>query len=1069
MSKSNIIVLDNEENFIDYLNPDLLDLTETFKDGLRSIEVVYDVEEITDADKYFTSGHKIFVTGDGNLTPCLYVLNSKVKRDLYVENKYSFSAEEVLVELNYAPLTSQNEITATNGFTTSKGEVKVDYKALYYWFNNYFNIGIVQDCISSYASKIKFTGTMNLMSLLRYIEEETGNVFVTRYEKDLLTNTIHRYLDFLNQTNENKNWELHFDYDFVEQEPNQVLDENGNLVDGEIIPLTPNVDHDIDPEDLQFRITYNGNIMNTDGGVYDEDDPEQTPLVWEASDLGLTSETDHVVISMKYTTSDLAVKIHEKTFQVSTDPDDCGVTDVSTITNTYADEDYLHSVSLLNGSYFEFYDTSLNKVIFHRRIDSILSTVREDVLNIGQNIANVEYEEDESDTYYAMAPILSLDKDTNKSNSLSYEDMATVVKDWKNLSVNKNTVIPMIIEKVQITGTDDHPCVQRRGTPSDPNARSAEQLLGTYNLSSNYWKMPLVRNDNLESENRTYEYWVATAYWTPPFTKLKNELYVSVDSGDNLNYPNIRGRLDSRDNRAAQNTPKTGTISTSEENPYAIYNAVAMALKDKKDPKFNITVDVANLETNKYNDYNVHDKVYVKLPGFEGLVTARVSSTVKDLHNISENKITLENYSVNTTNVLTPTYIDASNINFKYPNSKKLTVTLKDSTDDTAKLKNKLVTFTLYKLDDNGSSTFTRKVYSKKTNNNGQASITLKYNPGQYEMEIQFGGDAEYSESSITIEISVGGVKKVSTTTNKTTPSSTSKSKTETKTVTQYYDKYGRSPDKKTLMAVGLPSRGSETRKYGYRFMKATFKNHCPACHRDGTLYWGWNYGTYFRGRNEYMGSKEGHFFCDKCDADFSGINGENHVKSGKPKLTRLTKPVKSSRAEAQKLVNGKMEYGTTTKTVTQKKNTSNASRTIIGSPSQALQKIALSIVGDKVGFQALKAICAYMDKNVRYVGYPNFHRKPTVVLKRGGNCCDQTRCFLELCDCAGLSDYYTMYYVHVNDKKGHIYAQLKSKATNNTVYIDCASDHYGCYGYVCRGYSHGSPSSTYPSLPPGF
>ena len=67
-------------------------------------------------------------------------------------------------------------------------------------------------------NRITVNGTMNRLNLLRSIEEQTGNRFVTRYEKDLLDNTIHRYLDFLNPVNVSKNWKLNIEYDFIYEE-----------------------------------------------------------------------------------------------------------------------------------------------------------------------------------------------------------------------------------------------------------------------------------------------------------------------------------------------------------------------------------------------------------------------------------------------------------------------------------------------------------------------------------------------------------------------------------------------------------------------------------------------------------------------------------------------------------------------------------------------------------------------------------------------------------------------------------------------------------------------------------
>jgi hypothetical protein len=206
----NIIVLDYNENFIEFLDPDLLDVTENFEiGGIRSIDVKYYMEDMDDARRLFRVGNKIFISGDKNLSDCLYVINTEVRRDYFHENNVVFTAEDVLVELNYAPLFSQTDLTTKNGFSlsTTAGEinVKVNRNALKFWFGNYFQIGVVQDCLSTEISKITPTGTMTLMELLRYIEEETCNIFIPRYEKDTVTNVIHRYLDWLNPNGNNSN------------------------------------------------------------------------------------------------------------------------------------------------------------------------------------------------------------------------------------------------------------------------------------------------------------------------------------------------------------------------------------------------------------------------------------------------------------------------------------------------------------------------------------------------------------------------------------------------------------------------------------------------------------------------------------------------------------------------------------------------------------------------------------------------------------------------------------------------------------------------------------------------
>ena len=87
----NIIVLDYNENFIEFLDPDLLDVTENFEiGGIRNIDVKYYMEDMDDAKRLFRVGNKIFISGDSNLSDCLYVINTEVRRDYFKENNVVF-------------------------------------------------------------------------------------------------------------------------------------------------------------------------------------------------------------------------------------------------------------------------------------------------------------------------------------------------------------------------------------------------------------------------------------------------------------------------------------------------------------------------------------------------------------------------------------------------------------------------------------------------------------------------------------------------------------------------------------------------------------------------------------------------------------------------------------------------------------------------------------------------------------------------------------------------------------------------------------------------------------------
>jgi len=1063
----NIIVLDPSEKILTFLNPELVDITETFQDGMRSIDVKYNIDELLDAKEWFKLGHKLFIVGDENLTDCLYVLNTEVKQDLFDDNQFSFTAEEVLVELNYAPFFLQTQLS-DKAFTTSiknnETAFKVNFNSLNYLFGKYFNIGVVQDCLSDYVSRVTFNGSMPLMSLLRYIETETGNVFVTRYEKDVNTNTIHRYLDFLNPVSMNKNWSIYTEYDFIAPPDGAyIIDDEGNPVEDDDDPLddgmaqpTQYIITNIDITNLQFRLTHNGQVITTENDI---------PLEWDSSDIGLTSSNTHIAVQIRYQGNNVGIKLHEKSFTYPEAEAPIGGLPKGYIETIDDDPTYIDdNVLLPDGTCFEFYDTSSHKVIYTRTINPILSESRVEVLDLGYNVENIEFSTNESETYTAISPVLKLDGNSN-SNGLSSKNMETILKNWLNLEINKGDIIPMFVERITVTGTEEHKCTQRTDTAKAPG-KSAEQILGTNVLSSNYYARPIKAQDNTEGDNKSYEYFKGTAYWRAPFRKAKNSFHLELESSDSVDYSYIRHRTDMRSSRAIGESPKMGQVETSEENVYNIYNAVAMKLKDKKDPKFNITVDVAKYRDGTFNDYRIHDKVYVKLPDVNGLVTAKVVKTVKSLHDISENKITLDNYSINTKEITTDTYIEADNISFKYPKSKNLKVTLKNTLDEDDKLSNKLITFTLYNVE-NGSSTLTGKVYTKKTDSNGQCTLSCKYDPGDYEMLISFGGDAEYTETSTTALINVTGVKK-----SKKTNTNNNTTGKQYKEVKRYWDKYGVSPDKKYVKAIGRPSAAGEVSKYGYTFYEAEFENYCPKCKRKGTLFWDIFYagnenaswGHVRKTGNYEGGSAEGHVFCEnqRCDGDWS-IFGKEHGYTN-TRLRTHKKPTKCSKSKAYQLLKGKLFYDTKKVRVTTKKVANKTKRQIRGKLSNTIKNKALSIVGDSTGRSALLKICEWMDKNIHYSCYCGFCRSPEKVLSsKHGNCCDQTRLILQLFDAAGLTEFYDLYYVRVS---GHVYGQVRTKKTGNRTYIDPASDSHGCYGYVCQGYTRGSPSSTYPSQP---
>ncbi len=132
----------------------------------------------------------------------------------------------------------------------------------------------------------------------------------------------------------------------------------------------------------------------------------------------------------------------------------------------------------------------------------------------------------------------------------------------------------------------------------------------------------------------------------------------------------------------------------------------------------------------------------------------------------------------------------------------------------------------------------------------------------------------------------------------------------------------GVSADGTQVCAIGLPSASGES-SYGYTWYKSVFQNQCPFCNSN-SLIWAWNWAGgsscgYCPEKGSYeCGSIEGHIFCTSCDADFSCIDGKDHMSPPRATLTRISGPTPSSEAEAQALKSGSSTTtDTTTDTVT--------------------------------------------------------------------------------------------------------------------------------------------------------
>lgn len=1065
-----VVILDSDEKFVQFLDNELLSLTETHEVyGLRTLKLEYNIDSIDEAKSLFKSGNKIWVTGDTSLTDCLYVINSNVEKDLFNENKVTLEAEEILVELNYAQPFLQTEITASNGFTINKQNsqdyVAVNYYFLNYWFGKYFQIGTVQECLTKHASRIAPTGIMSLMELLRFIEEETGNIFRTRYEKDTQTNVIHRYLDFLNPDSSDVNWEVFLEYTIPEIDDGSgtLIDEDGNEISTEELDHEDLDDEIIDPEDI---IVFPENVEPV---YYDPEDltfqllNEDLEVLgsWNGADIGVEVNQGNLIRMAYKINEGLVCQCNGKTFAEISDT----ITDNVEIYTDFVDEDDYPFISigedpnrvevlLENHSIFQV--LANDEIISQQTVNPLIGDVHEEVLDLGYNIENIEYDVNESDTFNSIMPILSL----SENEGLTKTDMDKIINNWMNLSVTKGELIPMIIQRVTTTGTK------------------------TTGIRSNYYSKPCKPNDNVE--NNQYDYFAAVAYRTAPFNKNAGEPYIYDDTITGIEYTHIQGRPDINETRGKQFHPKIGPVESSDEDPFAIYNDVANKLKEKKYPEVTVNVDVANYKNRRFNDYQLWDKVYLKLPGYKELITARVEKINKSSNDLAENNVTLGTYSINTTIPQAQTVLYGDNVNFDYPATGKLTVQLADMND--VPLPNKLLTFSSNSSDQNASP---NSVYNVRTNSQGYATISMKYNPGQYTLSVYYGGDELYEPVNATFDVSVGGT--LPEPVEKTTPkaiktvskTATKKDKTvKTKKEKIFWSKCGLSPDKKhkQIISIAQPSASeSDMRKYGVNYhtiYKTIFKNKCPYCGHAALRYDDGKKNGCITNHGHSGNKKEvpeGEITCHHCDSDFDGVTGLEKSNRHSGRLTMIKKPVKSSKSEKAKLIKGKLVYGTKTVKVTKKKNNKKTKdrSAPIGSVSKKVKEKALKLAKGKYHLEAARAIAEFMGDHIRYEQVQSkvsgFTRSPENVLSSGmGNCCSQTRLMLKMMDAAGVTEKYKLYYIHINSGKyGHVFARIVSKKTGKGVYVDpCKSNPWGHYINGKYGKIGSCPSSRYPRQP---
>ena len=239
---------------------------------------------------------------------------------------------------------------------------------------------------------------------------------------------------------------------------------------------------------------------------------------------------------------------------------------------------------------------------------TLRQTAGTEYLDLNYNLENLELTIDEEKTFSAMAPELTI-KEQVGTNSEDY--------------INSNYI--------QV-GTEV------------PTTQSAQT---TYNnwleLEVGYREeIPMIMKKDNEGNITT----VAT--WYAPFQKKKGEMYIEHVTWSNSSYNYLQppdSRAVSEKDKIINPIPKIGTVSTSETEPYAIYNALANSLLNKLNPKFELKLkvsDISQILGLKNLGYNIYETLYVRIPGFDYWVPAYITKTTKNPHLPGKDTITVE-------------------------------------------------------------------------------------------------------------------------------------------------------------------------------------------------------------------------------------------------------------------------------------------------------------------------------------------------------------------------------------------------------------------------------------------
>lgn len=230
-------------------------------------------------------------------------------------------------------------------------------------------------------------------------------------------------------------------------------------------------------------------------------------------------------------------------------------------------------------------------------------------LDLAHNVESLELDVDESNTYTAMAPVISLQEGvTNIKGTVTSTDTNTIASTVNSATSNVST-----------------------------NRTELKKIIDNWlDLEVQYrQEIPMI----VESQDDgSFKY---TKTWYAPFIKEKGSIEIRDVAYSNTMYTQV---IPPQTNNL-EFPPKMGTVTTTEKDRYAIYNVLANSLLQKRTPKFELKIDVKDIQQILGVDnlgYNLWDTLYVRVPGFDYYVRSIITETKKNPHLPGENTLKIE-------------------------------------------------------------------------------------------------------------------------------------------------------------------------------------------------------------------------------------------------------------------------------------------------------------------------------------------------------------------------------------------------------------------------------------------